>query len=212
MNVKCYCHRFSSSFLSQGFLSQLPIANGKTNFASKMTVWLFPPNIFSIELFHQGQSEKKQYPEIYPGSHFLQVWIAAATQIFFSLGPGFGTILALSRWTLNIPWDSVFSVLPTYSPRWTIISNMIWCWNKNLFSYNKFNNNCYKDALITRFEIIMRRKKWGKKWFFAAQSTRSQASSLALSSSLSSATWPTYRCSLRKKKQKINKKPQKSRR
>ena len=40
------------------------------------------------------------------------MWIAAATQIFFSLGPGFGTILALS-------------------------------------SYNKFNNNCYKDALIT---------------------------------------------------------------
>ncbi|XP_054437192.1 sodium-dependent serotonin transporter-like [Pteronotus mesoamericanus] len=41
-----------------------------------------------------------------------KVWVDAASQIFFSLGPGFGVLLAFA-------------------------------------SYNKFNNNCYQDTLVT---------------------------------------------------------------
>ncbi|RZF36574.1 hypothetical protein LSTR_LSTR010685 [Laodelphax striatellus] len=84
-------------------------------------VWvtaLAPYVVLVILLFRgislPGASEGIKY-YLTPQWHKLKyskVWIDAASQIFFSLGPGFGTLLALS-------------------------------------SYNKFNNNCYRDAIVT---------------------------------------------------------------
>ncbi|CAI6364685.1 unnamed protein product [Macrosiphum euphorbiae] len=86
-----------------------------------MAVWVtsLAPYVVLFMLLFQGISlpgagEGIRY-YLTPQWHKLvntKVWIDAASQVFFSLGPGFGTLLALS-------------------------------------SYNKFNNNCYWDAILT---------------------------------------------------------------
>ncbi|MGH0151951.1 UNVERIFIED_CONTAM: hypothetical protein FKN15_033230 [Acipenser sinensis] len=73
-------------------------------------VWRFPYLCYKNggELFMRKIVLPNSVPEVV----FLNVWIDAATQICFSLGVGFGVLIAFS-------------------------------------SYNKFSNNCYRDAIIT---------------------------------------------------------------
>lgn len=89
--------------------------------SSGKVVWItaLAPYVVLIILLVRGVTLPGAYDGIMyyltPQWHKLlnsRVWIEAASQIFFSLGPGFGTLLALS-------------------------------------SYNKFNNNCYRDAILT---------------------------------------------------------------
>nr|BAP05693.1 dopamine transporter [Dugesia japonica] len=69
--------------------------------------------LFRVVLLDGSQDGIKLY--IYPNINKLyspSAWVDAATQVFFSLGPGFGVLLTFA-------------------------------------SYNKFNNNVFRDALIT---------------------------------------------------------------
>uniref|UniRef100_A0A1I8JIY4 Sodium-and chloride-dependent GABA transporter 2 n=1 Tax=Macrostomum lignano TaxID=282301 RepID=A0A1I8JIY4_9PLAT len=86
-----------------------------------LVVWftaIFPYCVLLIFLIRGVTLEGSMmgiYYYMYPNLSELlnsKPWIDAATQVFFSLGPGFGVLLAFA-------------------------------------SYNKFNNNVYKDALIT---------------------------------------------------------------
>ena len=102
-------------------LTQIPPLKHNFNFIRSQAVWItaIAPYVVLIILLARGVSlpgaaEGIRY-YLTPKWHKLnnsKVWIDAASQIFFSLGPGFGTLLALS-------------------------------------SYNKFNNNCYRDAVLT---------------------------------------------------------------
>merc|ERR1712232_478320 len=60
-------------------------------------------------LFYVNPTEKKM-----EGLKDVKVWAAAATQIFYSLGPSFGGLITLA-------------------------------------SYNKFTNNCHRDAILIAF-------------------------------------------------------------
>ena len=75
--------------------------------------WYLKPNV--TKLIEVKVSALKVSCGNYVKTHsFLQTWQQATTQIFYSLGPGFGSLLTMA-------------------------------------SYNKFNNNCWRDALIVAF-------------------------------------------------------------